>query len=225
MLSENGTLNKNLYYTNILKSTQNKLLSEYIAELKKEIIRIKKDYDIDLIKETNRLISILSNKYKDIPKEDITEIFYTQWIFETYCGLAFEYYIIDILRNNGFTIHSNKVLDNEYKIDFLVSHKRSNKAIAIQSKSYTYLNCGDTEKEKHINGLKAFKNEGYKYMVFDNPINNVYIKYILHNGLNICSYKNQILIDTDNIKNIFMLDNKANSIDSLIIEINKLLGI
>lgn len=172
----------------------------------------------------NRFISILSNKYNHIPKEEITEIFYTNWIYENYCGFLFEDIIINELRKNKFTVFSNKYLDNNYKIDFLISNKYSNKAIAIQSKSFTYLNCGDEEKQKHINGLETFKNEDYKnFVLFDNPIKEVYTKYLLHNDLNINSCKGNILIDTDNIKDLIILDNNFKSIDSLIRELTVLL--
>ena len=100
-------------------------------EVLKQIIQ--KSIDIILKQDTS-----LKKKYT---REDIAKVIKCYAFFTTYCGYAFEQRIRDIIKSDSrFDIYRSSTLDNEYAIDMQIHDKITNKVIALQLKSQTFLN-------------------------------------------------------------------------------------
>lgn len=100
-------------------------------EVLKQIIQ--KSIDIILKQDTS-----LKKKYT---REDVGKVIKCYAFFTTYLGYAFEQRIRDIIKSDSrFDIYRSSTLDNEYAIDMQIHDKITNKVIALQLKSQTFLN-------------------------------------------------------------------------------------
>lgn len=100
-----------------------------------EVLRqiIQKSIDIILKQDTS-----LKKKYT---REDIAKVIKCYAFFTTYSGYAFEQRIRDIIKSDSrFDIYRSSTLDNEYAIDMQIHDKITNRVIALQLKSQTFLN-------------------------------------------------------------------------------------
>ena len=132
-------------------------------EVLKQIIQ--KSIDIILKKDTS-----LKNKFT---KEDIMKMIKCYMFYHPYVGYAFEQKIRDIISSDErFKIRRSETLDNTYAIDMQVHDKITNKVIALQLKSQTFLN------------LNVGKRSAYYYKngqsIIDRFCNDVY--YVFHNN-------------------------------------------
>ena len=100
-------------------------------EVLKQIIQ--KSIDIILKQDTS-----LKKKYT---REDVGKVIKCYAFFTTYLGYAFEQRIRDIIKSDSrFDIYRSSTLDNTYAIDMQVHDKITNRVIALQLKSQTFLN-------------------------------------------------------------------------------------
>lgn len=100
-------------------------------EVLKQIIQ--KSIDIILKQDTS-----LKKKYT---REDVGKVIKCYAFFTTYLGYAFEQRIRDIIKSDSrFDIYRSSTLDNTYAIDMQVHDKITNRVIALQLKSKTFLN-------------------------------------------------------------------------------------
>lgn len=99
-------------------------------EVLKQIIQ--KSIDIILKQDTS-----LKKKYT---REDVGKVIKCYAFFTTYLGYAFEQRIRDIIKSDSrFDIYRSSTLDNTYAIDMQVHDTITNKVIALQLKSQTFL--------------------------------------------------------------------------------------
>ncbi|MBQ8999802.1 MAG: hypothetical protein IJ086_14095 [Clostridium sp.] len=206
-IQKHNRLLKSIYYIDIFNSLEHKTLNNYIDEVNRAV---KNHKNKQMINEFDRLVSLIHTEFNDLELNDIKNICEVCYYLNNFEGFLLEHLIIKYLEANDFNVYHNDVLDNNYKIDILLNHKyiNPNKAIAIQSKSNTYLKISDYEKNIHINGMNEFKNNGYKDFNFkdDIKIDEVKPYYILHNDLDLNCYENNILIPIDEIKNVYGVD-------------------
>lgn len=100
-------------------------------EVLKQIIQ--KSIDIVLKQDTS-----LKKKYT---REDIAKVIKCYAFYHPYIGYAFEQKIRDIIKSDSrFDIYRSSTLDNEYAIDMQIHDKITNRVIALQLKSQTFLN-------------------------------------------------------------------------------------
>lgn len=100
-------------------------------EVLKQIIQ--KSIDIILKQDTS-----LKKKFT---REDVAKVIKCYAFFTTYVGYAFEQRVEDIIKSDGrFDIYRSSTLDNEYAIDMQIHDKITNRVIALQLKSQTFLN-------------------------------------------------------------------------------------
>ena len=94
---------------------------------------IQKSIDIILKKDTS-----LKKKFT---REDVAKVIKCYAFFMPFIGYAFEQKIRDIISSDErFKIRRSETLDNTYAIDMQVHDKITNKVIALQLKSQTFLN-------------------------------------------------------------------------------------
>lgn len=99
-----------------------------------EVLRqiIQKSIDIILKQDTS-----LKKKYT---REDVGKVIKCYAFFTTYLGYAFEQRIRDIIKSDSrFDIYRSETLDNTYAIDMQIHDTITNKVIALQLKSQTFL--------------------------------------------------------------------------------------
>lgn len=100
-------------------------------EVLKQIIQ--KSIDIILKQDTS-----LKKKYS---REDIAKVIKCYAFYMPYLGYSFEQKIRDIIKyDSRFDIYRSSTLDNEYAIDMQIHDKITNRVIALQLKSQTFLN-------------------------------------------------------------------------------------
>ena len=190
------------------------------------------------------LVSSIADRFSNaiesnlVTVDDIIDMCNIHLTLDRYEGFIFEHILKESLINEGFAVMSNKTLDSIYKIDLLVGHPNSNKAIAIQCKSISYLNKYYNEREEHVKSMYRFKNEAYKTFQELQYINDIELKYILHQNNDILSSKENALIDADNLLKYIELDKDIDwsilkgytvyqykTIDEVIDEIKQILNI
>ena len=99
-------------------------------EVLKQIIQ--KSIDIILKQDTS---------LKKYTREDVGKVIKCYAFFTTYIGYAFEQRVEDIIKSDSrFDIYRSSTLDNTYAIDMQVHDKITNRVIALQLKSKTFLN-------------------------------------------------------------------------------------
>ena len=100
-------------------------------EILKQIIQ--KSIDIILKQDTS-----LKKKYT---REDVGKVIKCYAFYQPFIGYAFEQRIRDIIKSDSrFDIYRSSTLDNEYAIDMQIHDKITNRVIALQLKSQTFLN-------------------------------------------------------------------------------------
>lgn len=131
-----------------------------------EVLRqiIQKSIDIILKQDTS-----LKKKYT---REDVGKVIKCYAFFTTYLGYAFEQRIRDIIKSDSrFDIYRSSTLDNEYAIDMQIHDKITNKVIALQLKSQTFLNLNvNTRSNYYYKNGQAINHKFCKdvYYVFHN---------------------------------------------------------
>lgn len=131
-------------------------------EVLKQIIQ--KSIDIILKQDTS-----LKKKYT---REDVGKVIKCYAFFTTYLGYAFEQRVEDIIKSDSrFDIYRSSTLDNEYAIDMQIHDKITNKVIALQLKSQTFLNLNvNTRSNYYYKNGQAINHKFCKdvYYVFHN---------------------------------------------------------
>lgn len=131
-----------------------------------EVLRqiIQKSIDIILKQDTS-----LKKKYT---REDIAKVIKCYAFFTTYIGYAFEQRVEDIIKSDSrFDIYRSSTLDNEYAIDMQIHDKITNKVIALQLKSQTFLNLNvNTRSNYYYKNRQAINHKFCEdvYYVFHN---------------------------------------------------------
>ena len=131
-----------------------------------EILRqiIQKSIDIILKQDTS-----LKKKYT---REDIAKVIKCYAFYMPYQGYAFEQRIRDIIKSDSrFDIYRSSTLDNEYAIDMQIHDKITNRVIALQLKSQTFLNLNvNTRSNYYYKNRQAINHKFCKdvYYVFHN---------------------------------------------------------
>ena len=125
---------------------------------------IQKSIDIILKKDTS-----LKKKYT---REDVGKVIKCYAFYHPYVGYAFEQKIRDIISSDErFKIRRSETLDNTYAIDMQIHDKITNKVIALQLKSQTFLSLNVNKRSAYYykNG-QAISHELCKdvYYVFHN---------------------------------------------------------
>ena len=131
-------------------------------EVLKQIIQ--KSIDIILKQDTS-----LKKKYT---REDVGKVIKCYAFYHPYIGYAFEQKIRDIISSDErFKIRRSETLDNTYAIDMQIHDKITNKVIALQLKSQTFLSLNVNKRSAYYykNG-QAISHELCKdvYYVFHN---------------------------------------------------------
>lgn len=125
---------------------------------------IQKSIDIILKQDTS-----LKKKYS---REDIAKVIKCYAFYHPYVGYAFEQRIRDIIKSDSrFDIYRSSTLDNEYAIDMQIHDKITNRVIALQLKSQTFLNLNvNTRSNYYYKNRQAINHKFCKdvYYVFHN---------------------------------------------------------
>lgn len=125
---------------------------------------IQKSIDIILKQDTS-----LKKKYT---REDIAKVIKCYAFYQPFVGYAFEQRIRDIIKSDSrFDIYRSSTLDNEYAIDMQIHDKITNKVIALQLKSQTFLNLNvNTRSNYYYKNRQAINHKFCEdvYYVFHN---------------------------------------------------------
>ncbi len=130
-------------------------------EVLKQIIQ--KSIDIILKQDTS---------LKKYTREDVGKVIKCYAFFTTYIGYAFEQRVEDIIKSDSrFDIYRSSTLDNTYAIDMQVHDKITNRVIALQLKSKTFLNLNvNTRSNYYYKNRQAINHKFCEdvYYVFHN---------------------------------------------------------
>lgn len=130
-------------------------------EVLKQIIQ--KSIDIILKQDTS---------LKKYTREDVGKVIKCYAFFTTYIGYAFEQRVEDIIKSDSrFDIYRSSTLDNTYAIDMQVHDKITNRVIALQLKSQTFLNLNvNTRSNYYYKNRQAINHKFCEdvYYVFHN---------------------------------------------------------
>ena len=125
---------------------------------------IQKSIDIILKQDTS-----LKKKYT---REDIAKVIKCYAFYMPYVGYAFEQRVEDIIKSDSrFDIYRSSTLDNEYAIDMQIHDKITNRVIALQLKSQTFLNLNvNTRSNYYYKNRQAINHKFCEdvYYVFHN---------------------------------------------------------
>lgn len=131
-------------------------------EVLKQIIQ--KSIDIILKQDTS-----LKKKYT---REDIAKVIKCYAFYQPFIGYAFEQRIRDIIKSDSrFDIYRSSTLDNEYAIDMQIHDTITNRVIALQLKSQTFLNLNvNTRSNYYYKNRQAINHKFCEdvYYVFHN---------------------------------------------------------
>ena len=122
-----------------------------------------------------KIIDIILKKdtsLKKYTREDVGQVIKCYAFFTTYIGYAFEQRVEDIIKSDSrFDIYRSSTLDNTYAIDMQVHDKITNRVIALQLKSKTFLNLNvNTRSNYYYKNRQAINHKFCEdvYYVFHN---------------------------------------------------------
>lgn len=241
-LLQKSKLEEIIIMTNVFNKSDNKTFATFENNLDYELKNIKskdgkivaieqyRDYVADIIVQCDDIIE--NTKLKPIDIMHICGIHYT---LDRYLGLMYEYILKANLEAKGFTVVADRLLDVDFKIDLLITHPQSHRALAIQCKSFTYANVPYEIKINHIVKMNKFKSYGMDRLPSIKNVDTVEVAYMLHcdEGFKAINDNAIVPIDTiikDNIT--FDLQIKGfgipigiKPIENIIDEISKALGL